>query len=668
LRGNGPNKAGHDTRNLLKVAAGLALLGLGVYLVAAAAGSPPAAPREPLAEKPARAPAALTAADVEAFLDGLVPLQIQQRDIAGAVVVVVRDGQVLFARGYGYADAAKKIPVSPETTLFRPGSVSKLFTWTAVMQLVEQGKLELDRDVNEYLDFEIPPAFGQPVTLRNIMTHTPGFEDILKNLFVSDPWNIPTLRSYVSGAIPRRIYPPGSTVSYSNYATALAGYVVERVSGRPFAEYVAENIFQPLSMNYATFAQPLPEGLRAHMSQGYIVASRDPRPFELVPAAPAGSLSASGLDMARFMLAHLQQGRYNGAAILRPETVKLMHSRQWGIHPEVNGMALGFYEESRNGQRIIGHGGDTVLFHSDLHLLPDAGVGFFFSQNSAGRGEGSLREAVWHKFLDRYFPFTPPAPPAAPGADEDARAVSGSYIFSRRNDSTFLRSAAVLGSVRIRRREPGVIEISALNKLNGQPKRWQAVAPLTFREVDGQEMVAFRRNADGRMEAMISTLPVFLLQQTGWWQSGRAVLFAFGFALGVSLLALIFWGVGAVLRRRYGRRLELSGRERAARIGARLACAVILLFVLGFVLLSQAGQKNIGMFNSGLDPVLRLLQVAGWLGSGGMLIAFYDAYLCWSSPARGWVARFSSTLLALACVAWFWFALAGNLLNPSLQY
>ncbi|HRH43989.1 MAG TPA: serine hydrolase domain-containing protein, partial [Pyrinomonadaceae bacterium] len=175
----------------------------------------------------------MTAADVEAFLDGVVPAQLTQNDIAGATISVVKDGKLLFAKGYGYSDVKAKKPVSPETTLFRPGSVSKLFTWTAVMQLVEQGKLDLNKDVNEYLDFKIPEAFGKPITLTHILTHTPGFEEQIKDLFTLNQ-DSPNLGEYLKTHIPARIFPPGTTPAYSNYATALAGYIVEHVSGKPF--------------------------------------------------------------------------------------------------------------------------------------------------------------------------------------------------------------------------------------------------------------------------------------------------------------------------------------------------------------------------------------------------------------------------------------------------
>ena len=200
----------------------------------------------------------MTTVDVEAFLDGFMHMQLERENIAGAVVLVVKDGKVLFSRGYGYGDVDKKTPVSPSSTLFRPGSISKLFTWTAVMQLVEQNKVELDRDINSYLDFKIPATYPQPITLRHLMTHTAGFEEQIKDLINSEGAPISTLREHLIAHMPQRVYPPGTIPAYSNYGASLAGYIVERVSGKPFNQYVSENIFTPLAMARSTFAQPLP--------------------------------------------------------------------------------------------------------------------------------------------------------------------------------------------------------------------------------------------------------------------------------------------------------------------------------------------------------------------------------------------------------------------------
>src|SRR5690242_2540951 len=223
-------------------------------------------------------PTPLTASDVGAFLDGFLPMQLEREDIAGAVVVIVKDGQILFAKGYGFSDSAKRKPVSVENTMFRPGSVSKLFTWTSVMQLVEQGKLDLDKDVNEYIDFKIPEAFGKPITLKNLLTHTPGFEEQVKDL-ITNKVETPNLGNYLKTHIPGRIFPPGTVPAYSNYGAALAGYIVERVSGEPFDQYVENHIFKPLGMTHSTFDQPLPADMAPNMSNGYTVASQKAKPF-----------------------------------------------------------------------------------------------------------------------------------------------------------------------------------------------------------------------------------------------------------------------------------------------------------------------------------------------------------------------------------------------------
>jgi CubicO group peptidase (beta-lactamase class C family) len=259
-------------------------------------------------------PAPLTGPDVAAWLEGFLPYALQSSDVAGAVVVVVKDGEVLIQKGYGYADVAQQTPVDAERTLFRIGSVAKLFTWTAVMQLVESGRLDLDRDVNEYLDFTIPPRDGKPITLRNLMTHTPGFEEVLKNLITDDPGRLPPLDEYLKTWTPERIYPPGEVPAYSNYGATLAGYIVQRVSGEPYDDYIDRHVFEPLGMANTTTRQPLPARFAPRMSKGYMLGSGSAEPYELVGPSPAGAAAATGADMARFMIAYLQEGQLGSAA------------------------------------------------------------------------------------------------------------------------------------------------------------------------------------------------------------------------------------------------------------------------------------------------------------------------------------------------------------------
>ncbi len=620
---------------------------------------------QPIAGKKPSAVHELTPDDVEAFLDGIVPLQLARDDIAGATIAVVKDGKVLFARGYGYADIKGKKPVSADETLFRPGSVSKLFTWTAVMQLTEQGKLDLDRDVNGYLDFRIPDAFGKPITLKNLLTHTPGFEEQIKDLFSIDSAP-PQLGQYLKTHIPRRIFPPGTIPAYSNYGASLAGYIVERVSGRPFNEYINENIFKPLGMTHSTFVQPLPAAFSSQMSSGYKLGSDDPKPFEVVNVPPAGSLSSSAADMARFIIAHLQDGQFGGARILRPETARLMHSRLFALDDAANGMAYGFYEESRNGHRIIGHGGDTQYFHSDLHLVLDAGVGFFVSYNSAGRGQVSPRTILWQAFMDRYFPSPPSSQPTLASAAQDARAVSGKYMLSRRSESSLLRTATLIGELTVSAAEGGMIQVAEMTDPNGKPKRWREVAPMTFLEENGQDKLIFKADQNGRMQ-MILPFPFFVGQRVGLFENGRILLPAVVISLLVMLLTLLLWPIAWLVRRHYGKRLELTRKEWWLRLGVRMVFLMDLVFAVAIVGLVIYGLEHLWVFSDRGNKYFYLIQAIGVLGAVGTLLVLYNAIRLWTIKRRIW-AKLQGTLLALACLGFLWFVFAGNLLHFSSKY
>ena len=623
--------------------------------------------------KPENAPASATSGhemtpqDVSAFLDGLMPQQLAREDIAGAVISIVKDGKVLFARGYGYSDVEKKKPVSPDDTLFRPGSISKLFTWTSVMQLVEQGKLDLDRDVNDYLDFKIPATYPKPITLRNIMTHTPGFEETVKQLFVADSKDLQPLDIYLKGHLPTRIFPPGTTPAYSNYATALAGYIVQRVSGQDYFDYVDEHVIKPLGMTHSTFRQPLPNALAPLMSNGYDVASQPAKKYEFVNVPPAGSSSVSAMDMTHFMLAHLQDGKYEGVQILKPETAQLMRSRQFENVPEMNGMCLGFYEETRNGHRIIGHGGDTQYFHSDLHLMPDAQLGFFVSYNSAGKGEISTREAVWHAFLDRYFPIDVKDASPVSTAVQDAAAVSGHYIVSRRSQDNILSMLTPVGETKIFRNDDGTISSKDLKDMNGEPKKFREISTMIFRDVNDQDRLAFKRDASGNVVAVID-FPFMVFEKAGAWENSAFQLPLIVASLVVVVLTVLIWPVAALIRRHYAKPLMLTPQQRRLRLLVRLVCLAFILFFAGFGVFFTMGLKDIGLLSPKGDIWLRLIQLFGWLGVLGTLIALYNALRSWQDPARWLWSRIGDTLIALACVGVVCFIFTWHLLHWSLMY
>jgi CubicO group peptidase (beta-lactamase class C family) len=610
----------------------------------------------------------LTAADVEAFLDGIVPLQLDREDIAGATVAVVKDGKQLFTKGYGYADVKQKKPVTAET-LFRPGSVSKLFTWTAVMQLVEQGKLDLGKDVNEYLDFKIPAAFGQPISLKNILTHTAGFEEQLKDLFVADKRS-PNLGNHLKTHIPNRIFAPGTTPAYSNYATALAGYIVERVSGQPFNDYIQQNIFKPLGMTHSTFAQPLLPELVPLMSNGYVLASDEPKEFETIGVSPAGGLTSSATDMSKFMLAHLQDGRLGAAQILKPETARLMHSRAFWLDPAANAMAYGFYEESRNGQHIIAHGGDTDYFHSGLELLTDAGVGVFVSYNSVGRGEIDPRTMLWDAFLDRYFPAPPSNSPTLDSAKNDANAVSGNYTISRRSES-LLKLLALVGEATVSANEDDTISVSEmngyLNDANGKPKRWREVAPMTFRDINGQDSLIFKPDQNGRMQ-LILPYPFMVFQRVGLWENSRIILPIAGLSLLTMLLTLLLGFVAWLVRRHYGQPLKLTTLEGRLRWAVRIVFALNLFFIVTLSSFLMFALKHLELLSDSGNIWIWLIQSIGVLGTLGSIVVFYNATYTWTSKQSQIWEKLQATMFVLACLGVLWLVSAGHLLSFNSNY
>jgi CubicO group peptidase (beta-lactamase class C family) len=613
----------------------------------------------------------LERADVESWLDGFMPYALETGDIAGAVVAVVKNGEVVVVKGYGYSDVAARTPVDPQRTLFRPGSTSKLFTWTAVMQLVEQGKLDLDRDVNDYLDFRIP-AHGKPITLRNIMTHTAGFEEQVKQLILEDPRQLPSLKDYVEHSTPVRLFQAGSTPAYSNYATAVAGYIVQRVSGQSFDDYIESHIFKPLGMAHASFRQPLPPALVADASKGYEIASQPPKPYEIVPPAPAGSLAASGADMARFMIAHLEGGEYGGARILEPQTIKLMHETPLDMIPPLNRMVLGFYEQNYNGHRVISHGGDTEYFHSDLSLFLDDHVGLFISVNSAGR-EGAahiIRQGLFQRFADRYFPAAPDMRRVdAKTAAADAKALAGYYDNSRRVDTSFLSIASLLQPIRVTAGQDGTVTLSLLTGINGAERHYQEVEPFVWVDPDSGWRLA-AKTVDGRVARFSADeiSPFMVMEPTPWWRSPVWLQPAAAASYIACLLTALLWPVAVIVRRRHHVALGLASREARAHLLSRLAAVAIAAVTLSWAILIGVGLTHLTALGPALDPwlfLMHLLSVIGYLGGGAALV--WAAYVAWAAH-RSWAARLWTTALALSALVLLWTAVAYHLMSFRSTY
>jgi CubicO group peptidase (beta-lactamase class C family) len=616
------------------------------------------------------APVALTTEDVNAWLDGYMPYALHTGDIAGAVVAVVKDGQIVTERGYGYSDVAKHTPVDPKLTLFRPGSVSKLFTWTAVMQLVEQGKIDLDADVNQYIDFKIPPRDGKPVTMRNLMQHVAGFEEQAKNIMSEDP-KAPGYEALLKQWVPDRVFAPGTTPAYSNYGASLAGYIVQRVSGETFDDYLDKHIFAPLDMKHSSFRQPLPADLVLLMSKGYPLASGEPRVFEIVGPAPAGSLSSPGEDMAHFMIAHLQNGEYHGNRILRAETAEMMHNSPLTVLPTLNRMELGFFETNINGREVIGHLGDTQYFHTSLHLFLKEGAGFYVSFNSLGKAgaAGSLRGALFEDFADRYFPAeAKEASVDDKTAATHAAMLKGNWANSRGSQSTFIAALGFLGQTKASVNAKGELVLPFLS-LDGLPRHWVEVSPFLWKDTGSHDHLAAKA-VDGKVVrfSFDELSPFMVFDRVPWYQDSAWLLPLTCAGLAALVLTALMWPVGAIVRRRYGAALALDPKSLRAYRWSKIASILIVAALVTWALTLTFMIKDINNLGSKFDSTVRFAQVFGIVAFiGGFGVMLWHLWTVWSGTRR-WPAKLWSVVLALAAFFVLWVAFAFNLIGFGLYY
>jgi CubicO group peptidase (beta-lactamase class C family) len=670
----------------LKPATHAALLAAAFAMPVAAQGAPDLKPPEPVAE-PAIVPSGgephesvapgghpMTREDVSAWLDGFLPFAMARADIPGAVVVVVKDGEVLVQKGYGYSDVAKKTPVDPELTLFRPGSVSKLLTWTAVMQQVEAGKIDLDADVNGYLDYKIPPRDGPPITMRNLMTHTPGFDEVQRALIVTEKEQLLQLGQALKRWVPPRVEPAGGVPSYSNYGAALAGYIVERVSGMPFDDYIDKKILEPLSMTHSTFRQPLPEAMVPLMSKGYSPGEDEEKPYEMIGLSPAGSLAASGADMAKFMIAHLQKGAYAGNRILEEATAVQMHGTAAVTIPPLQTMMLGFYQADQNGHRGIAHGGDTQWFHSDLNLFVDDGAGVFVSFNSPGI-EGAaqpIRAALVERFADRYLPGSRDDSALAAIDDKTAAEhtalVAGRYIFSRRSHKTFTAALNLLSQATVAAGEDGTITVPMLKGLNGRPKKFKEISPFVWKDVDGEERLAAKVENGRIVRVGYDPYPFMQFEPSPWWASAGWLLPMWVAGLVVLLLTVLAWPISALVRRHYRVPYALSGLDATAHRRVRVASLVVLLAMVAIAGIFMLISSDFKWAAPGIEhwvTAVRLFTLVAVVF--GAVTALWNAAVVLRSSRR-WPAKVWSVVLAVSCVTMLWVGVVFKMVGISGEF
>jgi hypothetical protein len=374
--------------------------------------------------------------------------------------------------------------------------------------------------------------------------------------------------------------------------------------------------------------------------------------------------------MTRFMLAFLQDGTVDGVAILKPETVKQMQTRQFGFHPMICGLGFTFMEYWMSPVRVIGHGGDTLWFHSDMVLVPEAHLGYFISYNSLGKNIGGGRGEVQRAFMNRYFP-----PPGEPKVDVDSntakldgRAVSGVYEGTRRGETTFLRLLALLDQFRVSSDKDGILTVEENKNQRGELKKWKEIAPLVYNEVDGSERIAFRRDANGVVREMLPFPAIYQGQRVSWFSNKRLVSPIVGGNLALVVLTVLLWPVAVFVRKRYQRPLFTTKIDRVLYFLARIVCLGELIFILTPAVVFSQGLEHIVLLGDAIDPWLKALHIFGWALMVGILLLVITAIRFSNLPGHGLWFRAHAILLALGGIAFGLFAWQYHLLDMSVRF
>ncbi|NKB69326.1 MAG: serine hydrolase [Candidatus Latescibacteria bacterium] len=600
-------------------------------------------------------------AELAAFIDSLIMSEMEALHIPGAAVSVVHRGTVLVSKGYGYARLDGKRAVEPDKTTFYLGSVGKLFTATAVMQLVEDGRIGLDADINDYLDlFQVPDTYPEPITVRHLLTHTSGLGEGILGLIAPAADQIVPLGQYLRARMPPRVRSPGVLANYSNYGMALAGYLVEARTGRPYAQYIKQQILEPLGMD-GSWAELAPETAQT-LATGYQYDAAEARhePVQLVylNAAPAGSMYATADDMARFMNAHLQRGRYGGATILTEATALSMQRRQFAHDQRLPGIGYAFVEYFANGHRILLHGGALQGYGSFLVLLPDQELGIFFSCNTFSPGVGDLFWQILDRFLDRYYPDRRAAVEPLVARPEELARVAGHYQSTRYPLHSLLKMVALIGQLEVEANAEGALTIHTPVIPGDGQWRLAGREPLLFAQEGSDEHIVFGEDKAGKVDYLY--MQGFALERIPWYKTGTFHLGVLGFCVVAFVSAALGWPVGSIWRGWRGR----SGTQRRGGVWARRlgggVSALYLAFLVGLVLNQNILQLEIGF---GVPPVIIVLLCLPLVGAGLTLPLLPLGLGVWRHRDWSLAARMHCALVVLASLLFLLFLFYWNLLG-----
>ncbi|HEY9603327.1 MAG TPA: serine hydrolase domain-containing protein [Allocoleopsis sp.] len=647
-------RAKNALRKLFAVLVGLILIGF-LWVVPCYAQELPTSPQAPT-----------NVQELEAFLDDFFAKEMAKEHVPGAAVALVKDDKIFFSKGYGYADLEKKIPVVPDKTLFRVGSISKLFTTTAVLQLAEQGKLKLDDDVNKYLKrFQVKNTYPKPVTIANLLTHTDGFDSGWGiGAFARRASEMTPLGDFLTKRLPPLILPPGEVFLYSDVGMNLAGYLVEEISGAPFAQYIEQNILQPLDMRRSSFVQTLPPELASDLAGGYKykngIYSR--RPFAFSNTFAGNGMMATVTDIAHFAIAQLQNGRYGTARILNEATVKEMQRRQFTHDPRMIGAGYGFYEDSIDNQLIILHNGRQNGYTSKLALLPEQNLGLIVTCNN---NPTSLNDKLVKAFLEHYYPAQEkPIPPSQghPTSQEFIQKLGGTYRYNRYPHHTLEKLAAVFGEAP---EVPVLVGKDGTVSIYVPENKAVEVEPLFFRTLYSDTSMTFRQDERGRTTYMFLGDSAFgALEKLAWYETKDFQLKLVVFCTLVFFSTCVVRSIGWLIRRTCKPSVKTLKMPRLAQFLAVLVSALNLIFLIGLGLVLL--KTDFWELFFGLPPAAIVLLLIPPLTTGLTLGLLVFTVLAWKNQYWSAMKRVHYSFITLAALGFVSFLSYWNLLGFQL--
>jgi CubicO group peptidase (beta-lactamase class C family) len=605
--------------------------------------------------------------ELEAFLDEYFTEQMSTLHIPGIAFVLVKDGEVFFAKGYGYADLENRVPYEPGETVFWAASVAKAVTAVGILQLYERGLIDLDDDVNQHLeDFHIPNNCPKPVTFAHLLTHTDGFEARIGGDAARTASEIRPLREVVQQYRPAQVAEPGRFLTYGNFATNLAGVLIEDVSGLPFARYMDVNIFHPLGMNRTTFEQVLPPAWSPDLAVGYRHHDGvyEPQPYVYANLLPQGGLRSTATDMARFMIAILQGGNDAGYRILNGPTIGLMFQQQFSSHPRLAGITYGLFELFRNDRRLLIRDGDGWGFRSRIVLMPEQNLGFFVNYNN--EEADVLRDDLVSQFLNHYYPVLGQAPSMV-SADfqEQADQYAGVYTPLQWDQTTFTKIALLFAyQVRVTANDDGTLTIAGIGDAYGgfeDTSRWREVEPRFFQRADGDGYVAFGRDDQGKIAYLFSGQGYHgAYAKLAWYETPALHLTMLAVSALLFLATLIAWPVSAWIHSRRDKSAGVSSiLSRLARWLAAAICTLDILFIIGIALVTANPFELV----YGIPPLLHVTLVLALLAVVMMVGLPVFTVLAWKDGYWSFLGRVHYTLLTVIALAFTWWLDYWNLLG-----